>query len=60
MYRTRRRTCPACASSMEEIAVPLTGGPGAEIDLCNSCGGVYLEFFDGEPTECCGACSRRG
>ncbi len=31
---------------MDEVAIPRSG---QQIDLCSRCGGVFLEFFDGEP-----------
>jgi Zn-finger nucleic acid-binding protein len=40
---------------MREVELRLRGGGGTGIDLCDSCGGVFLEFFDGEPV----ALSRR-
>jgi len=53
VYRGRRRACPACAHPMDEV--PVTGSADdpsarAEIDRCGRCGGVFLEFFDGEPS----------
>jgi Zn-finger nucleic acid-binding protein len=36
---------------METRDVPVSGeSQTAEIDLCTRCGGVFLEFFDGEPS----------
>jgi Zn-finger nucleic acid-binding protein len=38
---------------MDEVPVPATPGEPrsrAEIDRCARCGGVFLEFFDGEPS----------
>lgn len=49
MYRERIRTCPLCDLPMEQVAVPLAAEETAEVDLCAVCGGVFLEFFDGEP-----------
>jgi Zn-finger nucleic acid-binding protein len=51
-YRAQLRICPACASPMD--AVPLSGDANdatvkAEADACAKCGGIFLEFFDGEP-----------
>lgn len=34
---------------MDEVRLPRGGGEQAEVDICGFCGGVYLEFFDGEP-----------
>jgi hypothetical protein len=52
-YRGRQRSCPACAGPMEELRVP-TGEAEpsgyAEVDRCAGCGGLFLEFFDGEPS----------
>jgi Zn-finger nucleic acid-binding protein len=55
MYRETARSCPACASPMREVELRLRDGGSTGIDLCDSCGGVFLEFFDGEPV----ALSRR-
>ncbi len=51
LYRGHRRSCPACRSAMDEIPVPLASGEQAKIDHCPQCGGVFLEFFDGDPGE---------
>ena len=34
---------------MDEVPVDAGAGAHAEIDRCPACGGVFLEFFDGEP-----------
>ena len=34
---------------MEEVTVPRDDTESAEVDLCPRCGGVFLDFFDGEP-----------
>ena len=34
---------------MEEVTVPRDGQESSQVDLCARCGGVYLDFFDGEP-----------
>jgi Zn-finger nucleic acid-binding protein len=52
VYRQQLRACPACATPMD--AVPVSGDPSdpqarAEADVCAKCGGMFLEFFDGEP-----------
>lgn len=49
MYRSRTRSCPACAKPMQQRTVPAGTGESAEVDLCELCGGVFIEFFDGEP-----------
>jgi hypothetical protein len=43
-YRDNAFFCPGCSAAMEER-------PTAEalIDVCPQCGGVYLDWFDGEP-----------
>lgn len=51
MFRGRRILCPACGELMRSVALPLRGGGDAEVEICNRCGGVFLEFFDGEPGE---------
>ena len=40
---------------MREVELRLRDGGTTGVDLCDSCGGVFLEFFDGEPV----ALSRR-
>ncbi len=52
-YRERRRACPACATPMDEVPArsdPADPGVGAQIDRCPRCAGLFLEFFDGEPS----------
>jgi Zn-finger nucleic acid-binding protein len=34
---------------MSEVAVPVSGNESARVDHCEQCGGVFLEFFDGDP-----------
>jgi len=34
---------------MEEVGVPVDRAESAAVDVCDQCGGVFLEFFDGEP-----------
>jgi Zn-finger nucleic acid-binding protein len=34
---------------MSEVAVPVSGQESARVDHCERCGGVFLEFFDGDP-----------
>lgn len=48
LYRARLRTCPACSSAMRQVALRKLKARSS-IDLCDRCGGVFLEFFDGEP-----------
>lgn len=38
---------------MSERPVPTGEREGAQIDHCELCGGVFLEFFDGDPGELC-------
>ncbi|HVH44564.1 MAG TPA: zf-TFIIB domain-containing protein, partial [Labilithrix sp.] len=42
-YRGANVRCPACAEMMRCEAVP-----SAEIDVCDTCGGVWVDWFDGE------------
>lgn len=49
MYRGRCRNCPACGRPMQRRDVEAGAGEGCEVDLCVHCGGVFIEFFDGEP-----------
>lgn len=46
-FRKRARPCPACESLLRVINI----GDDNGVDVCNSCGGAFFEFFDGEPTE---------
>ncbi len=50
LYRGRLRACPSCKSPMQQVAMERAKGQGA-VDLCDQCGGVFLEFFDGEPVD---------
>ncbi len=50
MYRQRLRPCPACRSPMAELPVPTGGQEPTTVDVCESCGGMYLDYFDGEPS----------
>jgi Zn-finger nucleic acid-binding protein len=52
-YREQLRVCPECGTPMD--AVPVNGDPNdasvqVEADVCGKCGGIFLEFFDGEPS----------
>jgi Zn-finger nucleic acid-binding protein len=42
-YRGVTVRCPACAEAMRCEAVP-----SAEIDVCDACGGLWVDWFDGE------------
>ena len=53
MYRERRRQCPGCQTPMDELPVLDSAEESAMIDHCAECGGVFLEFFDGDPGELC-------
>jgi Zn-finger nucleic acid-binding protein len=44
-YRENAIFCPACSAAMEERSTV-----DALIDVCPECGGIYLDWFDGEPT----------
>jgi len=35
---------------MHEVLVA-NAGEGAAVDLCSGCGGVFFDFFDGEPSD---------
>ena len=43
-YRGSVAPCPECDRPMREERTP-----SAEIDVCDECGGVWLDWFDGEP-----------
>lgn len=38
---------------MSERPVPTSEKDAAQIDHCELCGGVFLDFFDGDPGELC-------
>lgn len=42
-YRGVTVRCPGCAEAMRCDAVP-----SAEIDVCDACGGLWVDWFDGE------------
>lgn len=42
-YRGVTVRCPGCAAPMRCEAVP-----SAEIDVCDACGGLWVDWFDGE------------
>ncbi len=42
-YRGRTVRCPGCSEEMRCEAVP-----SAEIDVCDACGGLWVDWFDGE------------
>ena len=42
-YRGVTVRCPACAEAMRCEAVP-----SAEIDVCDACGGLWVDWFDGQ------------
>ncbi|HZS42019.1 MAG TPA: zf-TFIIB domain-containing protein [Polyangia bacterium] len=44
--------CPACAGPMIEVRV---GHDQVMVALCDSCSGVWLDWFAGEPSELAGA-----
>ena len=43
-YRGQIAACPDCLTPMRIEVVP-----SAEIDVCDACGGLWLDWFDGEP-----------
>lgn len=42
-YRSLAIRCPGCASSMRTDALA-----EAEVDVCDGCGGLWVDWFDGE------------
>lgn len=57
LYRARLRSCPACAAQMQQV--PTRHSRRAEgVDLCERCGGAFMEFFAGEPTALSGDLER--
>ena len=42
-YRESPARCPACALDMEQVPVE-----GETIDACPACGGVWLDWYDGD------------
>ena len=53
-YRNAPPRCAGCGSVMEE-----RGPANARIDVCRACGGVWLDWFDGEATALARAVERR-
>ena len=49
MYRTRLRACPSCDEPMRKVPLKSMRFSDSTIDACDECGGVFLDFFDGEP-----------
>lgn len=47
-YRERIRRCCACRQLMAPLVIGIDGA-SVEIDGCEACGGVFAEYFDGEP-----------
>lgn len=37
--------CPGCAKAMSPLELPAAS---AEVDVCEHCGGIWLDWFDGE------------
>jgi hypothetical protein len=35
---------------MDEVPIEAAAGEHVEVDRCPSCAGIFLEFFDGEPS----------
>lgn len=46
-YRTGVARCPACAEVMREEPIEVDG-TNPHIDVCDACGGLWLDWFDGE------------
>ncbi len=49
MYRETPYICPACSTLMEARELALEDGSRSELELCTRCGGIFLDFLDGEP-----------
>ncbi len=47
-YRRTSLRCPTCAETLEEHQI---AEPAAMVDLCPKCGGVWLDWEDGDFTE---------
>ena len=47
-YRVNARTCASCASPMAVHHVAHQG-QRIQIDQCEGCGSIFLDYFDGEP-----------
>jgi Zn-finger nucleic acid-binding protein len=44
-YRDAGIRCPGCAASMRLLELE---APDAEVDVCDRCGGLWVDWFDGE------------
>jgi Zn-finger nucleic acid-binding protein len=42
-YRGLAIRCPGCAAAMRQLALS-----EAEVDVCDACGGIWVDWFDGE------------
>ncbi len=45
-FRHRTRACPGCDTRLRQVRL----GDREGVDVCDTCGGALLDFFDGEPT----------
>ncbi len=45
-YREGSLRCPACVGLLE----PRDAGSGALVDVCPGCAGVWIDWFDGDPS----------
>ncbi|HEY8076037.1 MAG TPA: zf-TFIIB domain-containing protein [Labilithrix sp.] len=43
-WKGRDVRCPGCAEAMS--VEPIEGG---DVDLCGACGGIWIDWFDGDP-----------
>lgn len=51
MYRETMRTCPGCSSPMQPVRVVLGVAEVTVLDVCGACGGVFFDYFAGEPAQ---------
>lgn len=47
-YRQNQPLCPACSQPLESLD---TQAPQAVVDVCKQCGGVWLDWEDGDFTD---------
>ena len=51
MYRSRLLPCCQCSSPMREDSIQTASAERRKVNICNTCNGVYFDYFDGEPGE---------
>lgn len=50
-YRRGQECCPACNEPFESQPLQNERGDTVFVERCDRCGGVYFDWFDGEPAD---------